>query len=181
MKQAPINTEVVCHQTSDEDPKNEFSPENLPEDLKKDGWHVLFEVQFAPTEIKEPKNNTFISKGFSTSDSYLMDWYLKTKNLDPLSIPNSIADISAWASQNQIPPRANLSQALILQKLIASYSKSTDDGISALKNYSQQMSDSEYLNFISHEKGQVEYLNLDVFYLLDHFLILHLFLENYFF
>ena len=64
MKQAPINTEVVCNQTSDEGPKNEFSPENLPEDLKKDGWHVLFEVQFAPTEIKEPKNNTFISKGF---------------------------------------------------------------------------------------------------------------------
>ena len=88
MKQAPTNTEDVCNQTTEEAPKNEFSPENLPEDLKKDGWHVLFEVQFAPTEVIEPKNNTFVSNGFNASDVSLMKWYLKIKNLDPQTIQN---------------------------------------------------------------------------------------------
>ncbi len=132
--------------------------DNIPEELKQEGWHVVFEVQFAPTVEKDTKNGTVFSDGFNGSDLVYVDWRLQTNNLGITDVPDKISDFSAFGEQTGIDmENSGNKQGLIFRKVQSAYSQSQELGMSTLKNYSNQMSDDEYMNFLSRVASWVPY------------------------
>ncbi|MFZ4713463.1 MAG: hypothetical protein ACOYL6_07125 [Bacteriovoracaceae bacterium] len=152
MKSGSLKGENQCQNELKEKEQIEFSAENLPAELKENGWHVLFEVQFAPTVNEDTKNPGEDSIGFPEWEVNFTKEKLKAHNLSGLDIPDKISDLDAWSrSTFGFGTNHDISRegALIFSKIATSYSISHEEGIKTLKNYSHQMSDQEYVNFLS--------------------------------